>query len=314
MKWANKVSQSARSLVRSDFRQVSSRVSQDFARRVFYAVCRGMLFGVCRSTLPDTSPAVVVRGWQARALAGLVLAGAAMATDHAVASPSADAGTPAIYVEVNQIGNGRCVKDRCATLHIRTADFTQHPDFTQFLTRSLLTMAGSAVKTGQMADVAALMDHFVKTATPVTNEYLQANVLRNQSDLVVVELVHEIFSGGAHGETTSQYVNWLPTSNRVASLETMLLPDAMSEFEKILREQHQIWLKEQINAIDDLKSFEQSWPFKVSDNAALMPEGLTVTYERYVIGPGSFGQPSLVIPYSKLNNVLKPEFITAAMN
>lgn len=227
---------------------------------------------------------------------------------------SVGSGNPLLFTEINQIGGGRCAKDRCASLHVRTADFARHPDFTQFLTRSLLSMASVPGTPARTADVSALMAQFEKTATPQTSEYLQANVVRNQSDLVVVDLVHYVFSGGAHGDTTSQYVNWLPETNRVASLETMLLPGAMTRFEQALREQHQIWLKEQMNAINDLKSFEQTWPFKPSDNAALMPAGLTVTYGRYVLGPGFFGQPSLVIPYSKLTNILKPEFLKAGMN
>ena len=269
-----------------------------------------LLSGARRRVLPVTLSLALAGG--SLGVTSLFLADAAMAADPLAAPVTVGSGNPLIFAEINQIGSGRCAKDRCANVHVRTADFAQHPAFTQFLTRSLLSMASVDAKSVPASNVSELMAKFEKTATPETSEYLQANVLRNQSDLVVVDLVHYIFSGGAHGDTTSQYVNWLPKTNQVASLETMLLPGSMARFDQILREQHQIWLREQSNSIDDVKSFEQTWPFKPSDNAALMPAGLTVTYDRYVIGPGSFGQPSLVIPYSKLTSVLKPEFLKAA--
>ena len=266
--------------------------------------------GVVKGIFPATLSLALMGG--SLGVTSLFLTSAAMAADPLAAPVTVGSGNPLPFAEINQIGSGRCANDRCANVHVRTADFPQHPDFTQFLTRSLLSMASVDTDSVPVSTVSAMLTQFEKNATPQTSEYLQANVLRNQSDLVVVDLVHYIFSGGAHGDTTSQYVNWLPKTNQVASLETMLLPDAMARFDQVLREQHQIWLREQSNSIDDVKFFEQTWPFKPSDNAALMPAGLTVTYERYVIGPGSFGQPSLVIPYSKLGNILKPEFIKAA--
>src|SRR5690554_5061562 len=204
-------------------------------------------------------------------------------------------GNPLPFSEVNQVTTGQCAKDMCANLNVRTAEFADHPDFSNMLTVSLLSMATTYKdKPAEFTSVQDLITYFVDNATPQTSEYLQANVLRSENDLVVVDLVHYIFSGGAHGDTTSKYINWLPQSNQVATLETMLEPGARPAFDSILREEYVAWLDTQGNAIDDPVTFQQTWPFKATENVALMPDGLKVTYERYAIAPGSFGQPSFV--------------------
>lgn len=257
--------------------------------------------------------------WQLQRLFGVLILGLALMGGLVHADPSThpvvqSSGDPLPFVEMNRAIGGPCSKGRCADLHLRLPDFEQHPAFTQFLDRLLASMAWSPdTRTEKFVNLEQLSNYFERHASPSTSEYLQANVLRNQSDLVVVDLVHYIFTGGAHGDTTSQYINWLPLTNRVVSLETMLLSGAMPQYLKVLREQHEAWLKEQGSAIDDMQSFVQMWPFKPSDNAALMPDGLRVTYDRYVIGPGSFGQPSFVIPYGKLKDVIAPEFLEAAL-
>ena len=47
----------------------------------------------------------------------------------------------------------------------------------------------------------------------------------------------------------------------------------------------------------------------MSDNVALLAEGLAVTYDPYVLAPYSFGRPTFVIPYSELNGILRPELM-----
>jgi len=160
----------------------------------------------------------------------------------------------------------------------------------------------------------AQLSTFFKThAKPFDEIVLRADVLRHGPSLVVVGLNSYIFQGGAHGISAVQYINWFPVHNHVASLETILMPDAMPRFIDVLREQHAVWIAQNKEAIGpDLKAFERAWPFKPTDNAALMPDGLQVTYDRYVIAPGSFGEPSITIPYSALNGIVRPNYLEVA--
>lgn len=217
------------------------------------------------------------------------------------------------FTEVNQVVTGACQKDSCANLTVRTAEFSDYPVFSHSLTRMLLAMAqnDSGRPTG-LATVAELTSTFTANATPRTSEVLQANVLRSQRDLVVVDLVHYLYAGGAHGDTRSKYVNWFVQLDQLMTLDDMLQPGARPAFERVLKQAYLDWLAAQSAAIGDRDTFHQIWPFKVSDNVALLDDGLRVTYERYQIAPGSFGQPSLVIPYSKLVDILQPRVLSVA--
>ena len=86
-------------------------------------------------------------------------------------------------------------------------------------------------------------------------------------------------------------------------------PNAASKFEQALRRQHAEWLKTNTVAQENPAAYSKTWPFAMSDNVALLAEGLAVTYDPYVLAPYSFGRPTLVIPYSELNGILRPELM-----
>jgi len=47
------------------------------------------------------------------------------------------------------------------------------------------------------------------------------------------------------------------------------------------------------------------WPFQFSDNAALMQDGIAVTFNHYVLGPYALGMPTIVVPYRELKGIIK---------
>lgn len=247
----------------------------------------------------------------------LLMSGVALAfSGSALAQPIATQNdtSPLAYTELKQFVTGPCQQDRCAQLQVSTVQFDKQEAFSRQVNQKLLSMASSLTeKPAGFDSVDALIKNFERHATWRTSEFLEADVLRNQHNLVVLNLEHYIDTGGAHGEPSSQYVNWLTGAPAFATLETMLLPNAQAAFEARLKAQHQKWLAEQKKQgnIDNIDDFVKTWPFATTDNVALMPNGLTVTFAKYVLGPGSMGQPSLTIPYSELQGVLKPEFLKA---
>jgi len=208
----------------------------------------------------------------------------------------------------------RCKAGRCGELVIETVLFREQPAFNEFVSLALASMAWT--RDDQIAPfrgLEQLRTYFVDHAQPDEQLTLSARILRHDADLVVLELTRYLFAGGAHGTTSVQYVNWLVSENQVMSLQTLLLPDQMPAFTEALRLAHEQWLVSQKDAIGtDVASFKAAWPFKPTDNAALMPQGLQVTYERYVIAPGSFGEPSLFVPYAALHGILKPHVLRLA--
>ena len=87
------------------------------------------------------------------------------------------------------------------------------------------------------------------------------------------------------------------------------MPKKIPEFEQALKKQHAIWLKTNTEAVQNPGAYDKLWPFVPTDNAALLSEGLALTYDPYTIAPYSFGRPTILIPYSELVGILRPELL-----
>jgi hypothetical protein len=239
-----------------------------------------------------------------------LLIGALFLTASAVARGQSAPGfsTQAITVPVD-----RCESNRCAELTVQSIHFAGHGAFNAFVERSLVSMAWqNEVAVQPYQNLAGLIDYFRVSAQAGEQLSINTTLQRHSPSVVVLLLSQYRFEGGAHGESFSQYINWLLPQDRTVSLESMLMPGSMPAFIAVLKDAHVDWVASQAKtgSIDDVDSFIEQWPFAASDNVALMPNGLTVMYPRYAIAPGFFGEPRLTIAYPALRNIIKPEILT----
>jgi len=191
--------------------------------------------------------------------------------------------------------------------------FTEFKDFSAFIDISLATMASLDSNTvPPYRGLESLGVYFAETASPKSDVVLEAKVLRNSPTIVVVGLSSYIYNGGANGQSSTQYINWLPDFNRLAGLQTMLMADRMPQFIAVLAQAHQNWLEQNRPAIGNFEQFKKQWPFKPSDNVALLAQGLEVSFDPFTIAPKSFGQPKVLIPYAQLDGVMRPEYLLIA--
>jgi len=224
---------------------------------------------------------------------------------------------PAYATEMSKVAVNRCERSRCAELSVERVSFVDHERFNAFVDQALASMAWqsqSAVSPYQ--GLSGLSQYFRESAKAGEQLSLKTTVVRHSPAVVVLLLNQYRFEGGAHGESSGQYINWLLPQDRVVSLESMLLPGAMPAYTDVLKQAHTSWIASQVKAgsIEDAASFAQQWPFVPSDNAALMLDGLSVSYPRYAIAPGFFGEPDLSIPYAQLRGIIKPEILKQALS
>jgi hypothetical protein len=223
---------------------------------------------------------------------------------------------PAYSTQTVTVPVDRCENNRCAELIVESVNFVGDEAFNAFVEQSLVSMAWQNEEAIQpYQGLAGLTGYFRSSAQAGEQLSLKTTIQRHSPSVVVLLLTQYRFEGGAHGESSSQYINWLLPQNRPVSLESMLLPGTMPDFIAALKAAHGAWVasQAQTGSIDNVDSFIEQWPFKASDNVALMPNGLSVIYPRYAIAPGFFGEPSLVIPYAALRNTIKPEILTQAV-
>lgn len=203
-----------------------------------------------------------------------------------------------------------CTGKQCPSIKLERLIFTEHERFSAFVEQSLLSMA--QIESNQAKNfetISQLSDYFWATARPRDEILLRAALKRATPTIIVVQLDSYIYSGGAHGTSTTQYLNWLPRSDIVVNLQTMIPSDNMPAFEAALKRQHARWLQTNDLAKADPKAYDKKWPFKLSENAALLADGMAITYDPFEIGPYALGMPTLMIPYSELQGILRPELM-----
>lgn len=203
-----------------------------------------------------------------------------------------------------------CKGGSCPVIKVKRLTFPGYDRFNSFLEQALMSLAALDTNHEQIfRDLNELENFFFKTAKPRDEIALSALVKYTAADVVVVQLDSSILNGGARAITTTQYINWLPKTDKLLTLEAMLLPGKMLDYEAALKKQHAQWLKNNPLAKQNPASYTKLWPFEVSDNAALLENGLAVTYDPFRIAPHSFGKPTIYIPYRELKGILRPELL-----
>lgn len=198
-----------------------------------------------------------------------------------------------------------CEGELCPSITFKRLSFEGYERFNGFLERSLLSIAlvdTSESKT--FRSLSALANAFWKTAEDRYEIVLGAEVTRATPSIVVIELQSYAYTGGAHGMSTTQYINWTPTQDKILTLKDLILPGRMRAFEAVLKKQHSKWLETNEFAQPDKAEYIKTWPFQFSDNAALMSDGIAVTFGHYVLGPYALGMPTILVPFSELKGII----------
>jgi len=203
-----------------------------------------------------------------------------------------------------------CKGSECPVITLKQLSFKDYPRFNSFVEQTLLSLALLETNNDQrFRDVAELEANFFSKARPRDAIALSSSLKYMSEEVVVVQLDSFIYTGGAHGISTTQYLNWLPKTDKLLTLEAMLLPGQAQAFNEALKKQHALWLKKNAIAKTDPAGYNKLWPFEPNDNVALLENGVAVTYDPYSIGPYSMGKPTIYIPFNELKGILQPELL-----
>ncbi|MEB3753635.1 RsiV family protein [Acinetobacter sp. MD2(2019)] len=137
---------------------------------------------------------------------------------------------------------------------------------------------------------------------------IEPKVMPSPEGLVTIQLNTDNFMGGAHGAASQQYLVFDLDQKKQLKLDDVLLKQQHAALEKLAYAQFKQWVMEQKLA-DNVKSYEQAWPFKLSDNFYFDDKGLNLQYGEYEIGPYVVGMPSFHLSYAQLNGIVKPQYL-----
>ena len=136
-------------------------------------------------------------------------------------------------------------------------------------------------------------------------------ILRQDSSLVALQVYGYSFEGGAHPSSYTTFYNWNTKLNKKIALWD-LFKDGAQEYVRIKGEA--IFRKnEKLSAEATLANnyFFKDNKFALNDNFAITPIGLRFLYNEYEIKPYSAGPTELIIPYSQIKTLLRPNTVVS---
>lgn len=144
------------------------------------------------------------------------------------------------------------------------------------------------------------------------NVMVKPKILTADAPVATVVLNSSSYLGGAHGATMQRYYNFDLNAEKRLVLDDLLEPNTANALKEKVYSAFKKWVLDSELA-DQVEEYEQAWQFKMTDNFYLGKQGLILQYDEYEIGPYVVGLPRLVIPYTELQGILKPEYLPEAL-
>ena len=119
-----------------------------------------------------------------------------------------------------------------------------------------------------------------------------------------------VYTGGAHGSNFRQFVNYNLQKGAHIDEEQLFAENYQEPLTQLLL-QYMVEQNDEIALIQDLQEAGYNVDdIHPNDNFYLAEEGITYVFNPYDIAPYALGETEILIPWSALQNILKPEFQT----
>ncbi|MEJ7559078.1 MAG: DUF3298 domain-containing protein [Pedobacter sp.] len=135
---------------------------------------------------------------------------------------------------------------------------------------------------------------------------INTKVIKQEPQYIAFYTSYINFSGGAHPNSSFTYQNYNPVTHQQITLDSLLLPGSSDKLNAIAE---RIFRKdEKLTSDQSLKNnyFFEHDTFKLNTNFTITDEGLLFLYNPYEIKAYAFGITKLLIPFSELKDILKP--------
>lgn len=169
---------------------------------------------------------------------------------------------------------------------------------------------------GNSPTIDASLDGFIEEAKAFFEEFpdvptgygmeLRQSVLLNTPNLFTIEAFYYAFTGGAHGNYGTGYYNFDATTGAIIELKDILV-DGYETPLKIIAEPifKKSYLEEGMTNYSEAGFYFEKDVFVLSDNFAIIKEGLKFIYNPYEVAPYALGQQEIIIPYTDLKNLIR---------
>ena len=146
-----------------------------------------------------------------------------------------------------------------------------------------------------------------KSSRPPNSLNVSYEVTAADKDFISVLFAFFEYSGGAHPNTTTESFNYDINRNAPVRLADLFTPN--SNYLKVISD----YSVRELKKLDTVSSVENGAGPKIENFHSwnITPAGLKITFDPYQVGPYVAGAHVIVIPYSVLTPIIKPDGLLA---
>ncbi len=138
------------------------------------------------------------------------------------------------------------------------------------------------------------------------NDYY-LTIVNNENGLLSIQCVNYTYTGGAHGGTQVDFLNFDINTGEEIKLEDLFIPSYKTKInklgEKIFRQKNKL---KQNESLEKAGFWFENNEFKLNENFGFNCYGIVFQFNQYEIAPYAFGPSTVEISYKELKDLLKP--------
>lgn len=194
----------------------------------------------------------------------------------------------------------------CIVAKIKYPIFPGQKVLNDTISQHLLLQFGIADKSGN--SLQQLADQYLKAGKDFKLN-ISTDVIRQDSSILLIQLSGYRFSGGAKGYYLTNFINWNTKAKKKIALEDILVDGYQKELniigEKIFRKEEKL---------SDSTSLKPAYLFKdgkfsLNNTFLITPIGIRFLYNQNEIKPYPAAETNLLIPYSQIKSLLRPNTV-----
>jgi hypothetical protein len=189
------------------------------------------------------------------------------------------------------------------------ADSAQAQTFNQTVASFVSTRTGEFKKSvDEMAREAPVaVKQGEKSSLPPNSLDVGYEVIAANKDFISILFSFFEYTGGAHPNTTTSSFNYDLNRDTVVKLADLFVPN--SNYLKVISD----YSVKELKKLDTVSYAEEGAGPKLENFHSwnITPAGLKITFDRYQVGAYAVGEHEVVIPYSVLKPIIKPDGLLA---
>lgn len=127
-----------------------------------------------------------------------------------------------------------------------------------------------------------------------------SDIVLNDGKYLSLAINGHTFQGGAHGSNTSAFATFDARSGKRLTWD-----DVTTDKAALKKLAERKFRKERAEVFKDGFEFDETFPFKLPGNFALVQSGIYLHYDPYEVGPYAIGPTTFVLPFSEMGGLLK---------